>query len=206
MKKVALKTTKMNAEQLVLHARSIHDCMTSNSVIFLTPPIAMADLSTQIDDLETAQINTYTGGKPTTVIRNQKRQVVEDSLQELSWYVNGVSRGDESIMNLAGMVAAARGPRRYDTIAVPKIIAAFSPYTGVAKMRWGVISNAAAYAAEYCPDPISDGGWRNGFYNKSANAEISGLESGKKYWFRVRAIGAAGLLSDWSTPVCILIS
>jgi hypothetical protein len=39
-----------------------------------------------------------------------------------------------------------------------------------------------------------------------ANAEIGGLESGKKYWFRVRALGSAGMMSDWSDPICILIS
>lgn len=109
-------------------------------------------------------------------------------------------------MNLAGMVAAARGPRRYDSIAQPKNVSGFSRYTGVAKLRWSVISNAAAYTVEYCIDPISDAGWKNGFYNKSANAEIGGLESGGKYWFRVRAIGAGGLLSDWSDPISIFIS
>jgi hypothetical protein len=206
MKRVALKTTKMNPEQLVLHARNIHDSMTANVTVFAAPPVPMTDFLSQIDELEAAQISTYNGGKGATIVRNQKKVLVKTTLQRLSWYVNGISMGDEAVMNLAGMVAAVRGPRRYDSIAQPKKLAGFSPYTGTAKLRWEVISNAKTYSTEYCPDPITDNGWKTGFYGSGANAEISGLESGKKYWFRVRALGSAGMMSDWSDPICILIS
>ena len=206
MKKVALKTKGLKPEQLIVHARNIHDGLTANSAIFATPPVTMADLQSEIDALELAQMNTYTGGKAARVIRDQKRLTIDNRLLELSWYVNGISKGDEAIMNLAGMVAAARGPRRYDTIATPKGLFGFSPYTGVVKLRWEKISNAKTYAVEYCPDPITGTEWKNGFYNSGANAEMGGLESGKKYWFRVRALGSAGMMSDWSDPISIRIS
>jgi hypothetical protein len=206
MKRVALKTNKMNPEQLIIHARNVQEGLTTNVAIFATPPFSMADLQSEIDALEIAQMNTYNGGKAARVIRDQKRLAMEDRLLELSWYVNGISRGDEATMNLAGMVAAVRGPRRYDTIATPKGLSGFSPYTGAVKLRWEKISNAKTYAVEYCPDPITGTEWKNGFYNSGANAEMGGFESGKKYWFRVRALGSAGMMSDWSDPICILIS
>jgi hypothetical protein len=180
--------------------------MASNASIFDAPPISMPTFRTQINELESAQINTYDRAKSATIIRNQKRAIIKASLVTLSWYVNSVSNGDEAIMNLAGMAAAARGPYRYDSIDKPKNLRGFSPYTGAVKIRWSVVSNAAAYIVEYCSDPATDTEWKNCFNNRSANAEMGGLESGKKYWFRVRAIGARGLMSDWSDPICILVS
>jgi hypothetical protein len=115
MKKVALKIKDIKTEQLVLQARNIHDCMASNASIFDAPPISMPTFRTQINELESAQINTYDRAKSATIIRNQKRAIIKASLVTLSWYVNSVSNGDEAIMNLAGMVAAARGPYRYPT-------------------------------------------------------------------------------------------
>ncbi|HRO43598.1 MAG TPA: fibronectin type III domain-containing protein [Flavipsychrobacter sp.] len=206
MKKVALKMQKMNAVALVNFARGVHSALTVNVAIYATPPITLVALLALIDGLDEAQQNMLTGGTAATVIRNQKRKLLEVALLELSYYVNGIAKGDEAIIHLAGMVAGARGPRRYDSLTTPYDLIAESPLVGAIKLRWKGPHNVKNYAVEHCPDPITGTQWENGTYNSGANAVLEGFDTGKKYWLRVRALGSEGIKSDWSDPICQLVS
>ncbi|HRO42762.1 MAG TPA: fibronectin type III domain-containing protein [Flavipsychrobacter sp.] len=206
MRKVALSLHKMSAAALVIFARGVRTSMAENSTTFPTPPVAMPAFLADVEALELAEQGLLTGGIAARVIRDQQRVIVENELRELSWYVDGIAKGNEATIHLAGMVAAVRGPRRYDTLAAPIDMMAESPYTGTIKLRWKGAHNAKSYAVEYCPDPITGTQWHNGTYNSGANAVLEGFETGKKYWFRVRALGSQSMKSDWSDPICHLVS
>jgi hypothetical protein len=204
MSTVALKVNRRSAPDLIQFARNIHGRMIASATIFTAPPIEMADFASAIDDLETAQQSTYGGGVSATMARNEKLAVVKSQLTVLGSYVQTVSKGDGNIIDLAGMPIKSRGPRRYDTMAVPDGLKTVILRSGVVGLRWQPVHNAKAFAIEYCPDPLTGTQWERGMYNSGANGYVADLTPGKKYWFRVRAIGSQGLTSDWTEPVCVM--
>jgi hypothetical protein len=62
---------------------------------------------------------------------------------------------------------------------------------------WG----AKLFVAQFKPfeGGAGEGGWTEAAMPSACKAVARGLESGKKYWFRVAAIGTAGQ-SPWSDP------
>jgi hypothetical protein len=205
MATVALKLDRRNPSDLIQFGRNIQAKMLANATLFATPPVPMADLASAIDDLEVAQQNTYGAGSSAMLIRNDKQAVVKSMLNNLSLYVQMVSKGDQGIIDLAGMTVKTRGPRRYDSLAVPENLRAFVLRAGVIGLRWNGVHNAKSYIIEYCADPITDGGWKPGMTNSGANGRVENLTPGKTYWFRVRAIGSDGLTSVWTVPVCQMV-
>jgi hypothetical protein len=205
MATVALKLDRRNPSDLIQFSRSIHAKMVANATIFATPPVPMADFASAIDELEVAQQNTYGAGTSAQLIRNEKLATVKSILEELALYVQMVSKKDATIIDLAGMPMKSRGPRRYDTLAVPENLRAFIVRKGVVGLKWNRIHNAKSYAIEYCADPMTEDGWKSGMTNSGANGRVENLAPGKTYWFRVRALGSDGLTSDWTEPLSQMV-
>jgi hypothetical protein len=205
MATIALKLDRRNAPDLIQFSRNIHAKMVANATIFTTPPVQMADLASAIDDLEVAQQNTYGAGSSALLIRNEKMATVKALLEELALYVQMISRKDATIIDLAGMPMKSRGPRRYDSLTVPEGLKAFIVRKGVVGLKWNPIHNAKTYAIEYCPDPMTQDGWKSGMTNSGANGRVENLTQGKTYWFRVRALGSDGLTSDWTEPLSQMV-
>ena len=69
---------------------------------------------------------------------------------------------------------------------------------GTVGLTWDAIRRGVqTYVAEQATAP--SGPWTQCYVGKSSKCTVTGLTSGTEYWFRVRAIGAAGL-SAWSDP------
>jgi hypothetical protein len=63
---------------------------------------------------------------------------------------------------------------------------------------------AAMYGVEVTEDPSVESNWSlAGYYTRCSRMEVSGLESGKKYYFRVRNIGGNGP-GPWSELVSLI--
>jgi hypothetical protein len=56
-----------------------------------------------------------------------------------------------------------------------------------------------SYIGEQTEDPAGQTGWTHAFVVTKSSASVPGLISGKRYWFRVTALGAAGQ-GPWSDP------
>jgi len=61
--------------------------------------------------------------------------------------------------------------------------------------HWDPVRGATAYIVDIAES--ADGPWTQKYVGTKANCIITGLVSGKEYWLRVCAVGAAGP-SDWS--------
>jgi hypothetical protein len=205
MATVALKLDRRNAADLIQFARSINAKMLANATVFATPPITMADFASAIDDLEVAQQATYGAGSSALLVRNEKMATLKAILEEMGLYVQMISKKDATIIDLAGMPMKSRGPRRYDSLAVPENLRAFIVRKGVVGLKWNPIHNAKSFAIEYCTDPMTEDGWKPGMTNSGANGRVENLAAGKKYWFRVRALGSDGLTSDWTEPLSQMV-
>jgi hypothetical protein len=204
MATIALKLHRRTVPDLIQFASSIHNKMLENNTIFAAPSIAMADFKSAIDALATAQQATYDGGKSITIARNEKLLTVKQHLKSLAGYVTSVSNGDAGIIDMAGMPVRTKGPRRYETLDVPQNLRSFVLRQGVIGLKWSRVHNAKAYAVQFCPDPLTNTAWEDGMYNSGGNGSVDDLTPGKKYWFRVRALGSKGLTSDWTEPICLM--
>jgi len=112
--------------------------MSLQTELFPEPPVALAAVTADINDLEKLeQIQVGSASKPNTVLRNAKLGTVKEELELLSFYVQIVSRGEEGIVNAAGMVLKSRGPRKYETIVPPSDLKVlYTDYTSELKLRW----------------------------------------------------------------------
>ena len=203
MKQISLKLKRKNAAELVNFGREVRDKIILHADLFTDTPVSVLDFSADLQALETAQQATLKGGEPETALRDEKRRIVEKDLRLLGNYVENLAKGDVEIIYKAGMTPKAKGPRRYDFLATPQNLKAKQGLSGEVRLRWTKVPYAKSYMVEYCSDPVTPENWRNGTYNSSANATISGLEPMRRYWFRVRAIGSQSMMSEWSDPTMI---
>ncbi|MEA3189072.1 MAG: hypothetical protein QOD99_2902 [Chthoniobacter sp.] len=58
---------------------------------------------------------------------------------------------------------------------------------------------AKSYVVERTADAAGQTGWGNTQIATKSRAEVNGLQSGSRHWFRVAAIGSAGQ-GPWSDP------
>lgn len=71
---------------------------------------------------------------------------------------------------------------------------------GELDLTWNPIKRGLnSYEGELTEDVAGQTGWEHSFTAGRSKTEVTGLTSGKRYWFRVRAHGAAGP-GPWSEP------
>jgi hypothetical protein len=206
MTQIALKLYTMNPDQLLTFAEDVFTRMTANATIFTTPTLALVDFQSSIDDLKAAQAATLLGGKAATATRNSKRRTLEENLTVLANYVWNISRGNEDIILLAGMPMKRRGPMRYDFLNTPTDLRTESIYGEAVILRWKKVSNAKSYEVEYCKDPMTEDNWVKSPIISASRTVVNGLLRKEEYWFRVRAFGSQGMVSEWSNPTKQLVS
>ncbi|MHB8521330.1 MAG: fibronectin type III domain-containing protein [Limisphaerales bacterium] len=92
-----------------------------------------------------------------------------------------------------------RAPRTpVGPVAVPQYQqATMGDNEGTDDLQWEPVSGANSYVVEYSPNPT--GPWTQSAIVTRSSHTVGGLTSGTKYWFRVRAVGAAGP-GPWSDP------
>lgn len=104
---------------------------------------------------------------------------------------------DETLITSAGMeTKSARSAPTVPT-APQGLSAAAGEHEGEINLVWRPIANARSYVIELSLDPATASSWTHTGVATAANKTISNLTSGKRYWFRVAAVGAVGQ-SGWS--------
>jgi len=76
-----------------------------------------------------------------------------------------------------------------------------SEFSGHADVSWAKVRGAKTYIIERAEE-VATAEWKVIGFSTKSYATLNSMVSGKKYWFRVCAIGAAGP-SAWSNPVAI---
>ena len=201
---VVLNLQSKNVGDLILYGRLVSKSMKLNATIFTAMPIDLKDFDIQINELEQAQIDTFLGGEKETLIRNQKRKKLENSLKKLGLYVSQVSDGDPSIAHKAGMLVKSKPSKLTNILFKPLRFTAVSIQSGKAKLKWKPVEHARSYSVEFCDEP-SFTKWQNAGISTSSRITISNLDKGKEYWFRIVALGINGMVSDCSDFACCVI-
>ncbi len=77
-------------------------------------------------------------------------------------------------------------------------------FEGRAKLRWLRPVRRCTFLVEMTTDPNAATGWKQVRISLRQSCEVDGLESGKKYWFRLAASNAHGQ-GPWSQAVSVRV-
>lgn len=205
MAQIKLTVDRISREELVALARRIHSQMTGNAD-FPAPVPSLATLGAAISAVEAATLELH-------LLRQQMREKLAElggleaalrgDLRDLAAYVRNVSGGDEATILGAGMgVRRAKSPR---TMAPATGLEALpGEDSGEIDLSWTPVPGAKSYEVQGSPDPITATSWGHAGISTKATLTLTGLPSGARGWWRVRAIGANGP-GAWSDPATKIV-
>jgi hypothetical protein len=190
MKHPRLKTdfSRLSDSDLEIKAQAIVVAMTDNA-FFSTPVPALAVVTTHITAYATALSKAQTRDKAEIANKNFVRGVLETTLMALAGYVTFTSGGLESALVSSGFDLAKTATTQ-PPIGMPENFLVLSG-TNEGEIVSSVdrVSGARSYIHEYTPDPLVPGSEWTQQFTTVRKCTIADLDPGKKYWFRVAAIG-----------------
>ncbi|MEO8066524.1 MAG: fibronectin type III domain-containing protein [Flavobacteriales bacterium] len=191
MANIALKLYDLTAAALVYLIREVVLRMTNNAN-FLTPRVPLADMTLMGDQLEVAIQAAIDGNR---FQRNTRDNLVLEARAMLKLqadYVRSMCGGDFTKLLSSGYpMAVPPAPIVQVEIPVMRFARAAADVTGVMDVQWKTVRGAHGYEVLMSEkDPGVAANWENIGFTTKVRHSASGLESGKKYWFAVRAVGS----------------
>ena len=153
-------------------------------------PAALAELEKVLPELEEALVKAKSRDKEWVAIKNNKKAIALDLLEELATYVIATSKGDQALILSSGF-DAPDGQSTSPVTAI-EIVDVQLGAPGEAIVRVKKVTGAIAYVHQYATEvPGPNTVWVS---EESSIREhkFKGLASDKRYWFRVVAIGRKG--------------
>jgi hypothetical protein len=208
MAKIKLGLTRLSPDDVVSLANQIKTAMTGNAN-FTTPNPTLASLGTLITAATTkvaAQKAAQMAAKQATDDRDVAIDSLIASLTSLADYVANVSGGDAVKIESAGMsvkaAAAPVGP--LDTVQNLSVTAGDTE--GRLDLQWDPVRGTKNYQVQSSTDPNVPANWRLVDSCSGSKLSLTGLTSGDKLWFRVRA-KAPKPVNDgaWSDPATKIV-
>lgn len=199
--KVKLELKDKTDPELVLYTDNVVTKMTGNPN-FTTPNPPVANLTTAKINLSAAMQTVATLEQQLEAARGDaatKRGVLHGLLTQEGTYVENTSAGDAAKILSAGMEVRDE-PAPPAAMPAPQNLRAFAgDNDGEIDLDWDSVKKSKSYEMQRSPDPVTATSWIAAGTVTKSKGTISGLTSGTKNWFRVRAIGAAGP-GPWSDP------
>jgi len=199
MSRIRLNLRSLSVTDKIAKGRHIVTSLTNNAA-FPAPNPTLADITSALDELNNAQaaVQAAKSEVATRVLTQDGAETkVTQLLTQLAGYVESVAGTDDALITSIGMeTKASRSAPQAPTVPLG-LTATAGEHEGEIRLSWKAISNARSYAIESSQDPATTSTWTHAGVATSANKVITNLTSGKRYWFRVAAIGAGGQ-SGWS--------
>jgi hypothetical protein len=199
MPRVRLNLGRLSVTDKITRSRHIISSITNNPGL-RDPNPSLSEVSVATDELETAfaQVQAAKSEMSTRVgTQDNAEKKLDNLLTRLGSWVESVAGTDDALITSAGM--EIRGSRSAATppIAPEALAASVGVHEGEIVLSWKAVANAYSYLIESSLDPAGAASWTQVAIATAASKTISGLTSGKRYWFRVKTVGAAGE-SGWS--------
>ncbi len=132
--------------------------------------------------------------------REDLRVGLETALNTRGSYVEAASGGDEAKILSAGFAVQAAGSATTSLIAPYNVAASLGDNEGEIDLTWNAIPKAKSYLVEVREhsDTAAPGTWAFAKVAPRSSASVGGLVTGRKYAFRIRAVGPNDIESPWS--------
>ncbi len=190
---VTLGLARITPTVLLVKARNIVTKLTGN-LAYATPTPALAAVTAASDALEAAinaqQLNP---GPGELIDRDLAFDKLKGLLTDLGGYIQAASNGDLELIKSAGcVVRKTSGP--VGMMPKPKdVVAENSLLHGRIDVRWRGVRGRNMYELEICSgDPNMEDNWKPLALTSKNRHTADGLKSDGVYYFRVKALGAAG--------------
>lgn len=191
-------------------AQNIHDRMVENAALFTgTMPFTMAAFQTVITTFDTALANKASRATSDFVAFEVARHALEVDLAALGNYVNGVAKGDETIIVASGFPYYNTADNRPDTappLPPDSVNLRHGDLSGSILARYHPFRSPSMNEAQTCVgDPNVEANWQHAGMFSGGRAVLSGLTPGAVVWVRVRTAGLKGVMGAWSDPAKIMV-
>jgi hypothetical protein len=123
------------------------------------------------------------------VARNQARNVLIDMLVELGNYVTLTANGNVAKLTKTRFDLRKQRETKPDMQKPQNLKLADGANRGMVEISVDSVKGARSYSYEYTMDPLTPESVWTVISSTSRKITIKGLESGKKMWFRVAAVG-----------------
>lgn len=184
-----IDTSYVNRQEEVSLMAGVVVGQMENNANFPKPPTALAKLKKILPEYRMSLADALTRDKEKVAIKNNKKDIVIDLLQELVDYVTVISNGDKAIMLSSGFdVSEDNGGK--GVLAKIEIIEVEIDLPGEATTKVRNAKGARAYIHQYTTEPPTS---RTIWVSEGCGLSrytFTGLASDKRHWFRVVAIGS----------------
>jgi hypothetical protein len=199
MPKIKLNFRQLTIPEKIARARQIVAAMTGNSN-FPIPHPPLTELTAAADTLEAAANAAQAArveARHLTGVRDHNEDELYQLITQIGGYVESVAGGDEAMIMSAGLeTRAAATPDGSAPEAPETLTATTGNHDGEIELSWDAVRNARSYVVERTTDPQA-GPWTPAGVSPRSSLMIDGLESGKRYYFRVASVTLNGQ-SPWS--------
>jgi hypothetical protein len=182
---------KKREDELVLTSHCVIDKLENNEN-YLNPPEALGKLKKVLPDFRMALANARTRDKEMVAIKNNIKAEVLDLLQELADYVTDICKGDRVLLLSSGFDVTSENGNGKQEPTIEKVEIDLT-VPGEATIRTRNVTNAIAFVHQYTTEPPTAQTRWYGEGSSLGRYTFKGLESEKRHWFRVVAIGYFGL-------------
>jgi hypothetical protein len=186
--RLRLDFSKMSDADLEAKSLAIVEAMTVNASYFPTPKPTMAELSGAVSLYGTQLSKAASRDKDDVALKNQVRVSLEATLTQMGYFVSNTAKGNEAVLTGSGYDLVKQAANRPPIGAPENLLLASGINTGELLVSIDTVKGAKAYLYQYTADPVTDTSvWTT---TPSSSRKITfNLESGKKYWVRVAAVG-----------------
>ena len=196
---IKLSLYRLSVLALLALLRNVVAKLTGNAN-FTTPPVTMAEMTLQGDDLEAAIEAATNGSKVSRVERELQVASTRVMLRTVADYVRMVAKGDEAKLVTSGFQLASV-PEPLGKPGRPDILQALmTGELGDVELRCTRERGADSYNVYMTQtDPAgANVKWEHVGTTTKSRILVEGLTSLQRYWLGVRAVGAAGssVMSD----------
>lgn len=180
---IALNVYGLKPEQVLALLRNVHAKMSGNTN-FTDPLVKLADMAAKADALEAAIVLATAGSRASRLQRDELVRECRDMLTAQAGYVRGVCLGDAAMLETSGFpLGRGYNPQPAPTppvdVKVVRVVEA-----GVLKVQWKSERGARLYNLEMREEGSTE--WVRLMSTQLVKHTITGLTSGKEYYFRVQ--------------------
>ena len=186
MKQIAAKYNRRENE-LSTTSERVTEKM-ENNPDFSDAPGALAELKKLLPEFRTALANARGRDKQMVSIKNDKKAIVLDLLQQLADYVTVKCKGNRTMILSSGFDATSEDSGNSLPPSI-EILEVELNQSGEATTRAKNVAGAKAYVHQYTKEPPGLNTEWIGEGSSTVNHTFEGLTSDKRYWFRIVVIG-----------------
>jgi hypothetical protein len=180
------KYKKRESELTIIIQRVLENM--ENNTVFPNPPAALADLKKLLPELQVALANAEGRDKKMVSIKNDKKAIALDLLQQLADYVTTTAKGDKTLILESGFDVTSEERSITPPPSIEKLEVELG-LSGEATIRVKKPTGVKAYIHQYTMEPPGLNTIWTGEGSSEGTHTFQGLPPEKRCWFRVIAIG-----------------